>query len=130
MKLEKKVMPEDLKNALYQIPYKKREKKLPIVALSIITLTTLFILVKNSFFTHNQNFRYIGPKDGEVILPSEFSIISKEPIRVIINSEPIEPRKEDKYYVFEKELEEGEYILEIIKGNKKQEIKFYVVDIS
>lgn len=123
-------MPEDLKNLLYQIPYKKRERKFPLVALGIITLATLLIFIKNSSFTHSQNFQYIGPKDGEVILSSEFSIISKEPIKVLINSEPIEPKKEDKYYVFEKELEEGEYILEIIKGNKKQEIKFYVVDIG
>ncbi|MCX7948209.1 MAG: hypothetical protein N2504_06450 [candidate division WOR-3 bacterium] len=130
MKLEVKTIPNDLKNLLYQIPYREKKRKFLPISLGIITLATLLIYIKSAFFTYNKHFEYTGPKDGEVILPSEFSVISKEPIKVYINSELIEPRKENKYYIFEKELEEGEYILEIVKENTKHKIKFYVVDIG
>jgi len=113
MKFELKPVPEDLKQNLYKIPYKKTRKfnfYMPILIIFIIAIFSILVINQND----NKDIEYIGPADGDVMLPSEFSIISKERIKVYLNSDEIEPKKEGEFYIFEKHLSEGEYKLEIV----------------
>ncbi len=138
MRIKMKPLPDDLKEQLYKIPYMKRSKfnlkaLIPITALFVlfIVLSLYYISKKDGHVTTTTNeITYVGPKDGDVILPSEFSIISKELVEIYLNSQLLKPKEYEGYYIFEKELKEGEYKVEIIKGNDKKEVKIYVVDIS
>ncbi|MEO0144638.1 MAG: hypothetical protein ABIL49_04475 [candidate division WOR-3 bacterium] len=127
-------MPDDLKEILYSLPYRKEKRfnlkifiPIPIIA---ILLIFLFIFKPQNTSFYYKDINYIGPKDGDVLTPSEFSIISKENIEVYVNSLQLEPHEYDGYYVFEKKLEPGDYKIEIKKGDERKEIKIYVVDIS
>ncbi|MEO0223657.1 MAG: hypothetical protein ABIL76_01000 [candidate division WOR-3 bacterium] len=138
MKVKMKPIPEDLKQNLHKIPYLKRRKfsLLKISPVFLIVLIIIFLLILNNSKSEQINYyyyeelNYVGPKEGEVLAPDEFSIISKEPIEVYINSKFIEPKVENNFYIYEETLKEGEYRLEIIKDNERKEIKFYVVDNS
>ncbi len=138
MKVKMKPVPQDLKQNLYKIPYLKRRKfnllKISPVFLAILIVLFFSIFVNNrnkqNYYYYYDELNYIGPREGEVLAPEEFSIISKEPIEVYINSKFIEPRIENNFYIYEETLKEGEYRLEIIKDNERKEIEFYVVDNS
>ncbi len=137
MRVRMKPLPDDLKEHLYKIPYMKRSKFnlkafIPTAAVLFITLSLLYYTYKRTEYVSatTNDITYIGPKDGDIILPSEFSIISKEPFEIYLNSQLLKPKEYGGYYIFEKELMEGEYKVEIIKGKDKKELKFYVVDIS
>ena len=136
MKVKMKPIPEDLKQNLYKIPYLKKRKfhllKISPVFLAILMILFLLILINSrneqvSYYYYDE-LNYVGPRDGEVLSPDEFLIISKELIEVYLNSKFIEPRIENNFYIYEETLKEGEYNLEIIKNNERKEIKFYVVD--
>lgn len=131
MRVRMRKMPDDLRENLYKIPYMRKDNKIKLlIPISIIPILLVFIFLFNPFKKTYKEFNYIGPKDGDILLPDEFSIIVNEPVEVYINKEPLKPNKYDEYYIFEKMLEEGEYKVEIIRENERREIKIYVVDIS
>jgi len=139
MKVKMKPIPEDLKQSLYKIPYLKRRKfhLLKISPVFLVILMVLFLLILSNnrskeinYYYYYDELNYVGPREGEVLAPDEFSIISREPIEVYVNSKLIEPKTENNFYIYEETLKEGEYKLEIIKDNERKEIKFYVVDNS
>jgi len=138
MKVKMKPIPEDLKQSLYKIPYlKKRKFNLLKISPVFLIIMILFLLILSNnrskqinYYYYYDELNYVEPREGEVLAPDEFSIISREPIEVYVNSKFIEPRTENNFYIYEETLKEGEYRLEIIKDNERKEIKFYVVDNS